>query len=282
MGMFRRLLIISAGWLLVFAAGMGLLLALQRDVTQGRLAGALDNILLAARNGDLAGLILLMARDLGILLLSGGVVYLAGIPARGAWIAILCGLPLFAMAAVSGFAYGVSANFSPVGFGPVGLGPTWPPRMVMFWALLIADCLLAIHYAKPGCPCATNAAQAGRRVHARSRDRRSSARTGGRGSLRCPCAVHALFAAAPFHCRCANRSGRRVPQVLGRSPPARDGGRLQQKPLRAVPSARYCLARFPAECVEATRARSFATRLIGCRTMASAVRRWRTGVRPRC
>src|SRR5208282_3947655 len=27
--------------------------------------------------------------------------------------------------------------------------PAWAPRMVMFWSLLIADCLLAIHYAKP-------------------------------------------------------------------------------------------------------------------------------------
>lgn len=141
-GMFRRLLVISAGWLLVFGAGMGVLLLQKGAVEQGRIGGALDNIRLAARNGNLAGLIGPMAGDPGILLLAGGVVYLAGIPVRGAWVAILCALPLFALAVVSGF------NYLGTGFSPQALGPLWPPRMVMFWALLIVDCLLAIHYAK--------------------------------------------------------------------------------------------------------------------------------------
>lgn len=144
-GKWRRLLMITIGWLLVFGTGMGLLAAMQHHANDSRLTQALLNEQLAARNGSLAGVVLQMGWEVTLLLLAGTVVHLAGIPARALWVASLCTLPLFVVAVISDLAAGILTDY----------GPVWPPRMVMFWALLIAECLLAIHYAKPTAPALT-------------------------------------------------------------------------------------------------------------------------------
>ncbi len=136
----RRLLAITAGWLLVFAGGLALLWAMQRHLPSGRMARTLGNVMKSLRDGSAPRMFFREGSDLTVLLLAGAVVHLAGVPVRRAWVACACALPLFLLAVVSSYAYPVD---------PTVFGPVWPARMVMFWSLLIAECLFAVRYAKP-------------------------------------------------------------------------------------------------------------------------------------
>jgi|GEM_PF-5895856 len=137
--LFRRLAWITLGWLVVFIAGMGLLLAMGAG-SHGRLGSAPSAILRLINDSAIRSLFFRSLIDAALLLAAGAVVYLAGIPRRGLVITALISLVLIPPITVASSVYFESLREH---------GIVWPPRLAMLWGVALAGCLLAIERARP-------------------------------------------------------------------------------------------------------------------------------------
>jgi hypothetical protein len=129
----RRLAWITGPWLLVFIAGMALLLAM--GASHGRLGSAPTGLRRLVEDSSTRSLLVESLGDAGLLLAAGAVVYLAGIPLRGLAASILVSLALIVPAAIGSSIYGSASRAH---------GIAWPPRFAMLWGVALAGCLFAI------------------------------------------------------------------------------------------------------------------------------------------
>lgn len=126
----RRLAWITGAWLLVFIAGMTLLLAMGA----GRLGPAQAGLHRLVAHSATRWQVIESLSDAVLLLSAGGLVYLAGIPLRGLVASALVSLALIVPTTMASLIYG----------GVRLHGIAWPPRFAMLWGVALAGCLFAI------------------------------------------------------------------------------------------------------------------------------------------
>jgi len=130
----RRLAWITGTWLLVFIAGMALLLAM--GASHGRLGLALMGLRGLAEDSSTRSLLIESLGDAVLLLGTGGVVYLAGIPLRGLAASAVVSLALIVPSSLGSLTYSGDA------FRAHAI--TWPPRFAMLWSVMLAGYLFAV------------------------------------------------------------------------------------------------------------------------------------------
>jgi hypothetical protein len=137
-GLFRRLLCITLGWLVVFMVGMGLLLVMG-GASHGRLGAALPGLRAVIQDPVTRGYFIASLADAALLLAAGSIVYLTGIPTRGLIASTLVSLVLIVPTTIAASVYKTSAREH---------GIAWPPRFALFWGVALAGCLFAIERAR--------------------------------------------------------------------------------------------------------------------------------------
>lgn len=130
----RRLMLTTLVWLLVFAAGLGVLLAFQKHLGRSRVAlGIIANPI---HDESLRAAYLISLSDAFLLLASGAIAFVAVASIRALAWGALCSLPLL-----------VPISIAAISFGPgalIGHGAAWPPRFVMLWSVLTAAALFGV------------------------------------------------------------------------------------------------------------------------------------------
>ncbi len=133
----RRLAWITGAWILVFIAGLTLLIAM--GAKAGRLGLAMSGLRGLVDNSGTSSLLIASLVDAVLLLAAGGLVYLAGIPLRGLAATALISVPLFVASAIGALIYGPALRAH---------GLAWPPRFAMLWGVVLASSMFAIERAR--------------------------------------------------------------------------------------------------------------------------------------
>jgi len=137
--LFRRLAWITLGWLLVFIAGMGLLVTMGAS-SHGRLGSVMPRVRVLIEDPTTRFVLFSSLVDVALLLAAGGLVYLAGIPRRGLIASALISVVLIVPLTVASAYYGST--------GLRDLGLAWAPRFAMLWGIALVGCLFAIERAR--------------------------------------------------------------------------------------------------------------------------------------
>jgi hypothetical protein len=137
--LFRRLAWVTLGWLLVFIAGMSLLVTMGAT-SHGRLGSTMPGVRALLEDATTRSALLASVLDAALLLAAGGLVYLAGIPRRGLIASALISVVLIIPLTVA------SSFYKSTGLRDLGLA--WPPRFAMLWGVALVGCLFAIERAR--------------------------------------------------------------------------------------------------------------------------------------
>ena len=136
--LYARLTWITLGWLLVFIAGIGLLLVMG-GASHGRLGAAIPGLSALIEDPATRWYFFASLADAALLLASGSIVYLTGIPARGLMASTLISLVLVVPTTIASSVYKTSAREH---------GIAWPPRFALFWGVALAGCLFMLERAR--------------------------------------------------------------------------------------------------------------------------------------
>ena len=134
-----RLAVLTAAYLAVFAANVGLLLARQPSVTDSRIGAAVARVPMLWADRAWQTEMLGSVGDAFGLWLTGAMVAAASLRVRWVLLVALVTVPLAALAAFGALVYGVDAMRYH--------GVAWPPRFAMLWGPLIAGSVYSIMFA---------------------------------------------------------------------------------------------------------------------------------------